>query len=113
MNIAIEQAEQREASQRGMALMYGGAGLSVALAVGLWVAREQPAALFVGLWAPSVLALATAIRGARWLIPPALLSMAASIALWFFVDKAAGLFVGLWVPTILALAATMKEANRG
>lgn len=113
MNIAIGRTEQQETSQRGMALMYGGAGLSVALAIGLWAAGEQQPALFVGLWAPSVLALSMALRGARWLIPPALVSMAASIALWFFVDKAAGQLVGLWVPTILSLAATMKEGNRG
>jgi len=95
---------------RGLQFIYLGAALSVAFAVALWFLSYRDAALFVGIWAPSVLGLANALHGRFMLVAAAAASMLLSIALWFFADKTIGLFVGMWVPTILAFAGTLRKS---
>lgn len=95
---------------RGLQFIYLGAALSVAFAVALWVLSYRDAALFVGIWAPSVLGLSNALSGRFILVAAAAASMVLSIGLWFFVDKTLGLFVGMWVPSILAFSGTLRRS---
>lgn len=107
---SLGRTQRTAGADRSLPFFYLGAAVSVAFAVGLWVLSYRDAALFVGIWAPSVLGLANALHGRLILVAAAAASMALSIGLWFFVDKALGLFVGMWVPTILAFAGTMRRS---
>jgi len=98
-----------QAYQRGLALIYIAAGVSVVASLALWAMNFRDAASFVAIWVPSILSLVGALSGRSSLVPLAGMSMLLSIALWFLVDKQAGLFVGVWVPSILSFAATQRR----